>query len=385
MAVAISMTGFRKTIILIAIVMIVGTVRAADEAPNPQQPYSAERSNPVMYDSELQVVVTAPYKTKVLRVWMPVPPTDRGQELLSSEFSTFPDEVKPQIAEEPLFGNRFAYFEFSNPQGAMVIRHKLKIKIWELRWNLAPTAIQKVTKWPVAFDPYLRGESQAVVIDDRLEKLLAEVVPQRRNPLVDLQSVMSFADRHFTYDHTVASLKGSSIHALEQRRGHCSDYHGFCAAMGRAMSQPTRVTYGINTFPKASPSHCKLEAFLAPYGWVSFDVSETQKMTAAIRNDISLPDSEKDKLVMAAHARLTKGFRDNTWFLQTRGTDYDLAPKTSRRVPVVRTIYAEADGVVLADPDPSSKTQTTFAWMTAQKFEPDRQVTYPFTDLRSLK
>ena len=29
------------------------------------------------------------------------------------------------------------------------------------------------------------------------------------------------------------------------------------------------MTYGINPFPKNSPSHCKLEAYLPPYGWVS--------------------------------------------------------------------------------------------------------------------
>ena len=56
---------------------------------DPQQPYSAERSNPVTYDVEFQVVVTAPYKTKSLRVWLPIPPSDRGQELQSSELTTF--------------------------------------------------------------------------------------------------------------------------------------------------------------------------------------------------------------------------------------------------------------------------------------------------------
>lgn len=360
--------------------------RADDARPlDPAQPYSASRANPVTYDAELLVTVTAPYKTKLLRVWMPIPPSDHGQEVLSSELSTFPEDLAPRINAEPLFGNRFAYFEFPNPQGAMVIRHKLKVKVWELRWQLDPQKVQRVTKWPANFDPFLRSESQAVVADARFEKLLAEVVPQRRNPLLDLQSVMAFADRNFTYDHAAASLKASSAHALELRRGHCSDYHGFCAAMGRVLSQPTRVTYGINTFPKASPSHCKLEAFLPPYGWVSFDVSETQKLTASIRADDKLADAERDQLVAAAHQRLTSGFRDNTWFLQTRGTDYDLVPQAAQRVPVVRTIYAEADGVSLPDPDPSSKSQTTFAWMTAQRFEPDHPVTYPFTDAKTLR
>ena len=129
----------------------------------------------------------------------------------------------------------------------------------------------------------------AVVTNARFESLLK-----------DLDAVMSFADKNFTYDHHSASLKASSLHALEQRSGHCSDYHGFCAAMGRVMSLPTRVTYGLNPFPKASPSHCKLEVFLPPYGWVSFDVSETQKLTNTMRGETTLKGAQKEDLVRAA-------------------------------------------------------------------------------------
>ena len=173
--------------------------------------------------------------------------------------------------------------------------------------------------------------------------------------------------------------------SLENLRGHCSDYHGFCAAMGRLLGHPTRVTYGLNAFPKSSPSHCKLEAFLPPYGWVSFDVSETQKLSQAIRSNKELSDSDRTALLTAARRRLVSGFRDNTWFVQTRGTDYDLVPKAASRVPVVRTIYAEADDKPLPDPDPSSAEQTTFSWMTAHRFESDHAVKYPFTDLGSLR
>jgi hypothetical protein len=350
-----------------------------------EQPYSAERSNPVTYNAELMITVTAPYKAKQLRVWLPIPPSNFGQQLLSSDIETFPDEVKPALETEPVFGNRFAYFEFANPQGAQVIRHQIRIKVWELRWHMDPEKVQANVDWPDSFQPYLRSENQAVVIDDRFEKLFHDIVPEHRGPLADLQSVMNWADKNFTYDHSRASLKASSLHAFESHAGHCSDYHGFCAAMGRVMSQPTRVTYGINPFPKASPSHCKLEAFLPPYGWVSFDVSETQKLSAAVRANKELSQSEKDQLVDAAHRRLTSGFRDNTWFMQTKGTDYELVPKASQRVPVVRTIYAEADGKPLPDPDPSNEKQTTFAWMTAQKFESDVPVVNPFAKIESLR
>ena len=97
-------------------------------------------------------------------------------------------------------------------------------------------------------------------MDERFEKLLKQIVPQPTNPLTDMGAVMNWVIRDFKYDHDDASLQASAVHALVKHHGHCSDYHGFCAAMGRVLGYPTRVTYGINPFPKNSPSHCKLEA-----------------------------------------------------------------------------------------------------------------------------
>ncbi len=359
-------------------------LRAAEPKLDPLLPYQAEKSRPVVYDVDYSIVVTAPYKTKLLQVWLPLPQSDGGQEVASKSLTSYPAEVKPQIASEPVYGNKFAHFEFRDPQGAQILRHQFRVKTWELRWNLNAEGIVAVQKWPQSFDAYRRGESQAVVVDDRFRALLTQIVPNRTGPLADLSSVMMWVGENFAYDHHDASLKADSTHGLDKRRGHCSDYHGFCAAMGRALGHPTRVTYGLNTFPKNSPSHCKLEAYLPPYGWVSFDVSETQKLMATIKKDSQLDEAKKKELIAAATKRLTSGFRDNTWFCMTRGTDYDLAPKASRRVPVVRTAYIEADGVPLADPDPADPQAREFAWMTAMKVTPDREVKYPFTDTSSL-
>lgn len=351
---------------------------------DPALPYQADRTNAVTYDVDFSVVVTAPYHTHKLAVWLPLPQSDAGQEVLSSELSSFPVEVKPAIDREKLFGNQFAYFEFTEPQGAQIVRHKFRIKVWELHWNLENERIAAVREWPASFDPYRRGESQAVQVDERFRSLLKTIVPESRGPLNDLSAVMLWAGDKFTYDHHDASLRADAARMLEKQRGHCSDYHGFCAAMGRAIGHPTRVTYGLNPFPKNSPSHCKLEAYLPPYGWVSFDVSETQKLMQAIRKDAKLSADEQQDLTTAATTRLTSGFRDNTWFCLTRGTDYDLAPKASRRVPLVRTAYIEADGEPLADPDPADPEKREHAWMTVHKYTADREVAYPFQDYRTL-
>ena len=357
--------------------------RAADL--DPAQPYQAERKNPVTYDVDFSVVVTPPYHTKVLKVWLPLPQSDAAQEVTGSKLASFPIEVQPRIAKEPVFGNQFAYFEFHQPDGAQQIRHQFRVKTWELRWKIAAEKIQPVSEWPKSFEPYRRGESQAVVVDERFSALVKKIVPQSQGGLGDLSAVMLWANDHFTYDHHDASLAADAGRMIEKQRGHCSDYHGFCAAMGRALGHPTRVTYGINPFPKNSPSHCKLEAFLPPYGWVSFDVSETQRLIHGIRQDEKLTAARKERLAKVAADRLTAGFRDNTWFCLTHGTDYDLAPPASKRVPVVRTAFIEADGVALPEPDPSDPAERAFSWMTVHKYVADRGVTYPFKDYTTLE
>jgi transglutaminase-like putative cysteine protease len=348
-------------------------------------PYQGERTNPVTYSVDYSVIVTAPDKTKTLRVWLPLPPSEAGQEVTDSTLTTFPQRVEPRIATESRFGNRFACFDFAAPRGAQIIRHRFRIKVWEIRWNVEPERIVRIDNWPARFDRYRQTDSQAIVVDQRFAALAGDIVSHQGNPLGDLDQVMNWVQENFEYDHTDASLRADSTHGLKKRRGHCSDYHSFCAAMGRSLGYPTRIAYGINPIPKNSPSHCKLEAYLPPYGWVSFDVSETQRLIEKIRRAAHLGAAERDRLTAAARKRLLRGFRDNTWFVQTRGSDYDLAPPAGKRVPVVRTIYAEADGVPLPEPDPASRTQQGFSWMTAHEYLPDHPVRYPFADPGSLE
>ncbi len=275
------------------------------------------------------------------------------------------------------------YFEFHQPEGGQIIRHRFRIKAWEVHWAINPASVCQVDHWPATFDPYLKSDA-AVAVSADVSAIAKIIAPESKNPILGLDSAMDWLEQNMRYDHSVASLGASSEHALRERAGNCSDYHGLCAAFGRALGFPTRVCYGMNAFPKNSPSHCKLEAFIPPYGWVTFDVSETQKLVNEIRSAKDLDQARKDALIHAAHTRLREGFRDNTWFLQTRGTDYELAPPAAQRVPLVRTAYVEADGVALADPDPANPAKKEFAWMTVQKFTPDRSVSYPFKDWSSL-
>jgi transglutaminase-like putative cysteine protease len=352
---------------------------------DPMLPYQARQLDPVTYQVDMRAVITAPSGTRLLRVWVPIPPTDSAQTVENDQFEAFPDSVTPSIGTEPVFGNQFAYFEFKTPQGAQIITHRFKVTTHELRFDVDPSRVHMVSDWPESFRPYLRSESQAVVLSDAVRATAAQIAPNPSHDFGDLKHVFDWVDANMKYDHGNASLRASSQWALSQHSGHCSDYHGLCSALTRSLGYPARVTSGINPLPKNSPSHCKAEVFLPEYGWVSFDVSETQKLCAAIAAAPSLDPAQKERLIAAAKKRFFSGYRDNTWFLQTRGTDYDLSPPASGRVAVVRTLYAEADGIPLPDPDPGDKKKHEFAWMTSHSFKPDHPVRYPFTDWSSLE
>ncbi|WP_425618346.1 transglutaminase family protein [Anatilimnocola sp. NA78] len=351
---------------------------AAEPALDAKSDYRAERSNPVTYDIELAAIVTAPYHTHTLKVWLPIPTSDFAQEVTPGEISVFPSDVKPQIAVESVYGNKFAYFEFNDPQGAQIIRHRFRVRAYELHWKIDPAKVTEHSMWPDSFAAYLKGD-QTVVVNGAIESQAKTIVGSERNPADNLSLIMQWMHGTMKYDHGQASLAASSLHALQTQTGHCSDYHGLCSAFGRALGYPTRVTYGLNTFPKNSPSHCKLEVFLPPYGWVSFDVSETQRLMQAIDKDSQLMPAQRKELQAAAFDRLKQGYRDNTWFLQTRGTGYDLVPPAKQKVNVVRTIYAEADGVALPEPDPADPKQTKLAWQIGLKVTADKEVKYPFS------
>ncbi|MEQ8789075.1 MAG: transglutaminase domain-containing protein [Pirellulaceae bacterium] len=356
---------------------------AKAEELSPAKPYAARRSDAVTHDVDFTVVVTPPYHCQVLKVWLPLPQSDEGQTVTDSRLSTFPGRVEPTIAAEPVYGNRFAYFEFHDPHGAQIIRHRFKAKIWNLHWDVAADKVERVQQWPATFAPYLTAPELEHA--SQLDEVLTRIAPRRDQTADGLLAAMNWIDQNMTYDHVNASLRADADFAFAQRRGHCSDYHGLCATMGRKLGYPTRVTYGIAMVPKNSPSHCKLEAYLPPYGWVSFDLSETQKLVAKIQKDEALGEGEKQTLIDAARRRLRRGFRENSWLLVTRGTNYELAPKASRPVAVVRTIYAEADGQPLPDPDPANIEKREFAWMTAHKFSADKPFDLPFKDAGTLR
>ena len=343
-------------------------------AVDPNQPYTATMGTGVTYDVSFDIVFTAPYGTKQAGVWLPVPLNDNAQQV--EAYRTEPAALSDET--EPLYNNHLVHFSYDKPQGGQIIKQSFKVTTHELRWDLDPEKATLVTEWPESFAKYLRNE-QNVVVDERAKELARKIVGEEKNPIRQSRLLMTWIMKTLNYDHNTCSLEASSVWALDKKAGHCSDYHGLATALGRAIGIPGRVTYGINPLPKNSPTHCKVEFYFAGYGWVSFDVSETQKMVKKIEKDTTLEAAAKAGKIKTIMDRFEKGFRDNTWYKIAQGTSYPLVPAAkSGTPPLVRTAFIEADGKPLQDPDPGNGNLREFAWMTVAKFAPSQPVEYPF-------
>lgn len=335
------------------------------------------------YQVDFRIAVTPPSKTKVLKVWLPLPQSESLAESLSGEsggdvqvishrkIETFPRSIQPTIDTEPKFGNQFAYFEFHDPSGAQLITHQFQATIGETRWNVDYEQVEERSSWPESMSVYQRTDPR-LAQSARADQTVRNVLNASQGKLAStrLLQAMRWIDGNVTYDHSVASLSADPTHAILQGRGHCSDYHGLCNAFAQAVGFPSRVCYGLQMFDKASPSHCKLEVYLPPYGWVLFDLSETQKLTKKLAANKELSEEERASLIQKVRERTHRGFRENTWLKLTAGSHYDLVPAASGPVNVVRTIYAEADGVPIAEPDPSNPNEKKFGWMTMHRVDP---------------
>ncbi len=333
-------------------------------------PSQGQRSRLATYEVDFRVSISPPEKTKTLRVWLPLPSDDSAQRITDRRMATFPRSVQPSIHTEPMFGNTFAYFEFDSPSGAQLITHQFTAQVHQLDWQVDYHSVIEPAVWPESFAPFRRIDPRTKE-GDQLQEVLVEIGQSTRSSADRLVNAMKWVDDNLTYDHDVASLSANPMHGLVHRRGHCSDYHGLCSTLAQKVGYPSRVLYGLQMFDKASPSHCKMEVFLPPFGWVPYDLSETQKLVLKIAGDDSLSPAQRNEKAARAKQRTMQGFRENTWLQVTRGTNYDLAPPASHRVPLVRTIYAEADGKPLDDPDPSNKTNHLGAWTTMYRVDGD--------------
>ena len=99
--------------------------------------------------------------------------------------------LQTRLIHYRIFGNRFAYFEFAQPKGGQIIRHRFTVKTWQMEWDIEPEKVISVARWPASFAHYLRSDT-LVPTDGRFAELARSIVRDKTNPARDLVQLMDW-------------------------------------------------------------------------------------------------------------------------------------------------------------------------------------------------
>ncbi|MCS7222993.1 MAG: transglutaminase family protein [Armatimonadetes bacterium] len=364
--------------IVVAVALLLGSTVCAIvwTSPAPTQPLiepyrPAEKKNPVTYTIRALYVFTPVPGTKVAHLWLVRPPNDAGQEVLF--YQTHPRPEREVVDAD--FGNRLLYFRFPDPNGAITVECRMRVRVWDLFWNLDP---QRVVQEVGKVSPlWTRSERYIIASDQRVQSLARQMVSDSPDFASSVFAILKGVIEEMDYSHENCSLVASALHALENREGHCSDYHGLGIALLRSLKIPSRLTYGYKVLNRQSPSHCMLEVYLPPYGWVPFDLSETDKLLTKLE-DLPLTEREKQTIRRRILNRFLSGWRPNVWFRSTIGSDIPIQPAIVPNPPVIRTAYLAYDNRVVPDPDPANRNASALTWQLVWDVQADRIVKNPW-------
>ena len=279
------------------------------------------------------VVPAQPAGTKAVDFWMPLPHSDKNQEVRDLNYAT-PTAVT--IATDA-YGNQLLHLR---SDANTSVNQPLTVTLTALvtrreHLNLRATDDHAPAE-AEATDPNLKRW----LAPDRLVPLDAKIRAQAQEVVTKAHATTPLAQARAIYEHVVSTVsydktgqgwgRGDIYYACDARRGNCTDFHAIVIGYCRALGIPARFSIGLplpaqHGRGEIKGYHCWAEFFTKQTGWVPVDASEAAK------------NPDKRAYFFGAHDENRVEF--------TRGRDLTLVPKQAGP-PLNYFVYpyAEADG-----------------------------------------
>lgn len=224
-----------------------------------------------------------PSATKRVRVWVPLPQTDRHQTVRVLAIKA---PGKTRMTQEPEYGNRMLYAEIQCPTadkaeftlGYEVIRHEYSRGDYAQleRGDQKPTIVAASMKRLIAPD-------SLIPTDGKIKELAVEVTGSQSGTVAKARAAYDYFFTNMRYDKTGSGWgRGDAVWACDSKRGNCTDFHSPFIGVLRSDGIPARFDIGF-PLPEDKDKgdipgyHCWAEFYARETGWVPVDISEAWK------------------------------------------------------------------------------------------------------------
>ncbi|MEW6159241.1 MAG: transglutaminase-like domain-containing protein [Verrucomicrobiota bacterium] len=222
-------------------------------------------------------VTGIPAGTKLLRVWMPVPQDSTVQKIRNLTL-----DRSPRLTIEPKYGNRIAYWEIQNPEGAVDLKMRFTCTRHEVRMNLE--ALDSDGKEAAGDFAVFKQADALVTLDEEIRKLASEITRGKSTSIEKARAIYDYVLEKMTYDknHDGWGL-GSTRHACEVGKGNCTDFHALFNSLCRAQGIASGFEIGLylpyekNSSEKLGGYHCWAFFRVPGKTWVPVDCSEADR------------------------------------------------------------------------------------------------------------
>ncbi len=234
----------------------------------------------VSYTVEVKEV---PQGAERVRVWVPYPPEEEAQRLLSMEIRS---PAPFTINYEPEWGNRIVYFEpgpvpFTFRMDFVVERREIRRKV---------TALDDGMVERRSFEQYL-SPSRYMVHSPQVERFSRMAVGEARTTGDKARKIYDFVLENMEYNKKIPGWGRGDVNRVclaisggKKGTGNCTDFHSFFASLMHTQDIPVVFEMGFPLKPGVRGPvevkggyHCWARFFVPGKGWVPVDISEADR------------------------------------------------------------------------------------------------------------
>ena len=221
---------------------------------------------------EFQYEVTLPEIKESAKIWIPVPQSDRFQNV---ELLRFETPVEHQMLEEKTNSNKILYMKLFPEHSGKKLEFIYEIERQE----------KKPYEEDASPERYLNA-SLLMPVGDRFQVLADSIIGDKRSggTIMQARALYDYIIDNMRYIKAGKYGTGDAVYACDALTGNCTEFHSLFISLARSAGIPSRFAVGASIPSDRDEGgidgyHCWAE-FYAEGKWWPVDISEANKYTA---------------------------------------------------------------------------------------------------------